>query len=197
MAEPQAYALDAAYDRASANPDTLAPPFVDMVTGEVIIPAATADGHSVGSATLAGTAYLGLGSTDWTLPGSYTGPDGDEDDAAGQAGSPEAYSFTPVVRDVATSYARLRTIIREVLTATPAQLPDADKIVGGGISPDRNQVMFTVTAVSPALRQALAQRYGTNSVVLVLNPAAASARQSQPSTAGRAGEPRRRWHARQ
>jgi hypothetical protein len=53
----------------------LADPYVDMVSGQVIVPAATADGRPIGSGILSGTAYLGYGETDWTIPGDYT--DGD------------------------------------------------------------------------------------------------------------------------
>ncbi|MEV4378945.1 DNRLRE domain-containing protein [Streptosporangium sp. NPDC049644] len=185
MAEPQAHALSDAFERARANPDALADPYVDMVTGQVIIPAATADGRSIGSAPVVGTAYLGLGSIDWTLPGSYTDGDLDED-AEGQPGLPEDYNFSPAVRDVGTSYARFRTILREVLSLTPAQLPGADKIVDGWLSAERNRAIFTVTAVSPELRLALAQRYGTDSVVLSLAPNASQQR-SQPRSSTAVG----------
>jgi hypothetical protein len=124
MAEPQAHALSAAFDRVVANADKLADPYVDMVSGQVIVPAATAEGRPIGSGTLSGTAYLGYGETDWTIPGDYTDEDGE-----GPPGPTEPYNFTPQVPDVTASYGRHVTIIREVLRLTSAQLPGADAII--------------------------------------------------------------------
>ncbi|QYC40389.1 tRNA3(Ser)-specific nuclease WapA precursor [Nonomuraea coxensis DSM 45129] len=173
MAEPQAHALSAAYDRVKANADKLADPYVDMVTGQVIVPAATADGHTVGSAVLSGTAYLGYGGTDWTLPGEYTDGDTDEDEE-GPPGPTEPYNFTPQVPDVTTSYGRNAAIAREVLQLTSAQLPGADALVSARPWAERNKVLITANAVSPELRLALAQRYGVDSVVIRLKPDATS-----------------------
>ncbi|GAA3673129.1 hypothetical protein GCM10022224_041750 [Nonomuraea antimicrobica] len=169
MAEAQAHALSNAYDRVETNGSALADPYVDMVSGQIIVPAATADGHAIGSAPLAGTAYLGLGGVDWTLPGEYTGDDSDED-AEGIAGPSEDYTFTPRISDVTNSYTTLSTITQEVVTLDTTQLPGADAIVAAGAWPERNQVLITANAVSSEMRQALAQRYGTNSIVIWLNP---------------------------
>ncbi|MEV0590661.1 DNRLRE domain-containing protein [Nonomuraea cavernae] len=172
MAEPQAHALSAAFDRVVANADKLADPYVDMVSGQVIVPAATADGHAVGSALLSGTAYLGYGGTDWTIPGEYTDGDTDED-GEGPPGPTESYNFTPQVPDVTASHGQQVTIIREVLQLTSAQLPGADAIISARPWPERNKVLITANAVSPELRLALAQRYGVNNVVIRLKPDAA------------------------
>ncbi|GAA3413776.1 hypothetical protein GCM10018952_31700 [Streptosporangium vulgare] len=169
MAEPQAHALSAAQDRVEANSDALATPYVDMVSGQVIVPAATTGGRTIGSALLAGTSHLGLAGTDWTVPGTYTGDDTDED-LEGPAGQTENYSFAPQVPDVSVSSARLSSIVSEVLHADASQLPGAESIVSGRAWPERNQVLFTANAVSSEMRLALAQRYGTNTVVIRLDP---------------------------
>ncbi|GGP00984.1 hypothetical protein GCM10012278_03040 [Nonomuraea glycinis] len=174
MAEPLAHALSGAHDRVEANFDVLATPYVDMVTGQVIVPAATADGRAIGSVALAGTAYLGLTGTDWTVPGTYEGDDTDEHSEV-PAGETEDFTFAPQVPDVTRSSARLFAVIREVLDADISQLPGADRIVSGRVWPERNQVLLTANAVSPEMRLALAQRYGTNTLVIRLDPDAVRA----------------------
>ncbi|MBB4942786.1 hypothetical protein FHR32_007186 [Streptosporangium album] len=169
MAEGQAHALSSAYDRVETNGDALAPPYVDMVTGNVIVPAATVDGRAVASTSLTGTAYLGLGGVDWTLPGTYTGADTDED-AEAPAGPSEEYNFTPQVPDVVNSYSKLSTIASEIPTLDPSQMPGVGGVVESRPWPERNQVLLTANAVTPELRLALAQRYGTNTVTIWLNP---------------------------
>ncbi|WP_157383411.1 DNRLRE domain-containing protein [Nonomuraea coxensis] len=169
LAEPQAHALSSAIDRAEANGDALAKPYVDMVSGQVIVPAASADGHTIGSAPLTGTAYLGLGGVDWTIPGDFTDGDTDED-SDGVVDPGESYTFTPQVPDAATSYSRQTAIAREIMNLTSAELPGADHLVEARIWAERNQVLIKTNAVSSELRLALAQRYGTNAVVLHLDP---------------------------
>jgi hypothetical protein len=168
MAEPQAHALSSAIDRAEANADALANPYVDMVSGQVVAPAATVDGHTIASAPLTGTAYLDLGSTDWTIPGEYTDGDTDED-SEGVMGPGEAYAFTPQVPDTSISYSRQTSIAREIMNQNSAQLPGADNVVAARIWAERGQVLVTANAVTPELRLALAQRYGTNAVVIRLD----------------------------
>ncbi|GAA3711246.1 hypothetical protein GCM10022224_090940 [Nonomuraea antimicrobica] len=171
MAEAQAHALSAAYDRAEAHGNDLAPPYVDMVTGNVIVPAASEAGQQTASEILAGTAYLGLGNIDWTVPGTYEGDDIDED-VEPPAGPTEEYSFNPQVADVGNSYGRLTSIAREIFTLNTSQLPGVGGIVSAAPWPERNKVLLTANAVTPELRLALAQRYGTNSMVIWLKPGA-------------------------
>ncbi|MFI9433084.1 MULTISPECIES: DNRLRE domain-containing protein [Streptosporangium] len=169
VAEAQAHALSSAYDRAEAHPDALAPPHLDMVSGQVIAPAATVEGRDLGSAALTGAAYLSNGATDWTTPGEYTGADTDPD-PEGPAGTTENYTFTPQVLDVANSTNRLTAIADEVLDLDTTQLPGANSLFAARPWPERNQVLLQAKAVTPELRLALAQRYGTNTIAIWLRP---------------------------
>ncbi len=169
MAESQAHALSSAIDRAEANPEELANPYVDMVSGQVIVPAATANGHSIGSTPLTGTAYLELGGVDWTLPGEYIDGDTDED-SEGVIGPSEPYNFTPQVPNSTISYARQTSVAREIMNLNSTQLPNADNVIAARIWAERGQVLVTANAVTPELRLALAQRYGVDSVVIRLDP---------------------------
>ncbi|GAA3664795.1 hypothetical protein GCM10022224_031230 [Nonomuraea antimicrobica] len=166
-AEAQAHALSSAQDRVEAHPDDLAPPYLDMVSGQVLVPAATAEGRTIGSQTLAGTAFLSNGLTDWTAPGEYTGDDTDED-WEGPADTTENYSFLPQSPDKPYSVNRLEAISEEVLTLSAEQLPGADALMGTRVWPERNQVIIQASAVTPELRLALAQRYGTQAVSIWL-----------------------------
>ncbi|MEW1845929.1 DNRLRE domain-containing protein [Nonomuraea angiospora] len=168
-AEAQAHALDLAEDRVSANSSTLAPPYLDMVSGQIRIPAATAEGRDIGSASLAGTAYLSAGLVDWTLPGAYEGDEIGED-GDGPAGLTEDYSFSPQTPDAVNSSSRLNAIADEVLTLDAAQLPGSDAIFAARVWPERNQVIVRASAVTPELRQALAARYGATTVSVWLSP---------------------------
>lgn len=168
-AEAQAHALGSAEDRVHANSATLAPPYLDMVSGQIIIPAATAEGHAPGSAALTGTAYLSGGFADWTVPGEY---DGNEPgvDGEGPAGLTEKYTFFPQTPDVANSSSRLTAVADEVLTLDATQLPGAAGIIAARVWPERNQVLIRASVVTPELRQALASRYGVSTVAIWLDP---------------------------
>ncbi|MEV0632137.1 DNRLRE domain-containing protein [Nonomuraea wenchangensis] len=168
-AEAQAHALGLAEDRVSGNSSTLAPPYLDMISGQIIIPAAAAEGRDIGSAALAGTAYLSGGLVDWTLPGAYEGDEIGED-GDGPAGLTEDYTFTPQTPDAVNSSSRLNTIADEVLTLDAAQLPGSDAIFAARVWPERNQVIVRASAVTSELRQALAARYGTTTVSVWLSP---------------------------
>ncbi|MEU8201160.1 DNRLRE domain-containing protein [Streptosporangium sp. NPDC049046] len=174
MAEPLAHALSGAHDRVEANSGALATPYADMVTGQVIVPAATTDGRAIGSAALTGTAYLDLRGTDWTVPGTYEGDDTNEDSEV-PVGEAEDYTFAPQVPDVTRSSAQLSTIVSEILEADTSQVPGADRIVSASVWPEHNQVLLTANTVSTEMRLALAQRYGTNTVVIRLDPNAVHA----------------------
>ncbi|MEU7990601.1 DNRLRE domain-containing protein [Streptosporangium canum] len=171
MAEAQAHALSSAQDRVDTYPAALAPPHLDMVTGQIIVPAATAEGRDLGSAVLNGTAYLSNGATDWTISDARTGT-GDYQDGEGLAGETETYSFSPQIPDATNSAERLNTIADEVLSLDATQLPGADKLLAARVWPQRNQVLLQATAVTPELRLALAQRYGTNTTAIWLRPGA-------------------------
>ncbi|MEU4550385.1 DNRLRE domain-containing protein [Nonomuraea dietziae] len=170
-AESQAHALGSARDRVTANTTVLAPPYLDMVTGQIIVPAAAAEGRDLGAAPLIGTAYLSNGLTDWTAPGEYSGADAN-DDGEGPASLTEEYDFSPNVPDVANSASRLDSIVEEVLDLDTNQLPGADGLIAARVWPERNQVLVQASAASPELRQALATRYGVNTVAIWLSPSA-------------------------
>ncbi|GAA2873676.1 hypothetical protein GCM10010517_34240 [Streptosporangium fragile] len=71
------------------------------------------------------------------------------------------------------SYSRLSTIASETLTLDASQVPGIGGVVETRPWPGRNQVLLTANAVTPEPRLALAQRYGTNTVTIRLNPDAA------------------------
>lgn len=173
-AEAQAHALSAAQDRVDANPALLAPPYLDMVSGHIIVPQASADGHNLASAPLTGTAYISNGLADWTIPGEYSGDDSVEE-GEGPAPVTEDYDFSPETPDAGNSSASLTAIADEVLDLASTQLPDADKLIAAGVSPERNQVIVQATAVTSGLRSALAQRYGVDNIAIWLRPGASRA----------------------
>ncbi|MFI7143449.1 hypothetical protein ACIBO2_00925 [Nonomuraea sp. NPDC050022] len=183
MAEAQAHALSVAQDRVDANPAALGAPSLDMVSGQVTVPAATADGRDIGRAPLSGTAYLANGATDWSVAGEYVGEVG-EDDGDGPANLSEPFTFSPTTPDVANSAARLTEIVDEVLGLTTEQMPSADLLVSAFIWPERNLVVLQAPSVTPELRQALAARYGLNAVAIWLQP---SARQPAADVLTRSG----------
>ncbi|MET9344597.1 DNRLRE domain-containing protein [Nonomuraea sp. NPDC003804] len=159
------HALNGAYDRAQANAATLAPPYFDPATGKVVAPATPA-GKDIAGRLLTGTATAN-GDADETIPG-VPAPD---ESAVAQARlvAPEetAYSITPTVVEVANSYQALNTVVDEVLDLDDT-IPAGTKLFATHIWPERNLVVVQSTDASPALRKALADRYGTYNVAIWL-----------------------------
>ncbi len=167
LAESQAHALDVADTRVEANASTLAPPLVDMVTGEVVTPALTPEGRDVASPPLVGTAYLSNGGAEWSYASEFEGAEETDEDGDGVAGISEPFTLNPRVPMVVNSAQRLKAIAGEILTLD-GQIPGADKLIESTIWPERNQVMVQASEVTPELRLGLAQRYGTTTVSIWL-----------------------------
>ncbi|MEV0345317.1 DNRLRE domain-containing protein [Nonomuraea sp. NPDC050680] len=169
MAEAQAHALDVADTRVASYSSALAPPLVDMVTGEVITPATTAEGTGVATPALAGTAYLNNGGAEWSGEGEFEGALESDEDGDGVPAVGEPFTFNPRVPMVTNSAARLNSISTEILRLDP-EIPGADKLIAASIWEERNQVMVQASEVTPELRLGLAQRYGATTVSIWLRP---------------------------
>ncbi|AQZ69444.1 hypothetical protein BKM31_55355 [[Actinomadura] parvosata subsp. kistnae] len=169
MAEAQAHALDVADARVEAASSVLAPPVVDMVTGEVVTPAVTAEGQGTASQPLVGAAYLSNGGAEWSYGGGYDGADETDEDGDGAPGVSEPFNLSPRSPLVTNSAARLQGIADEILNLD-AQIPGADKLIASSIWEARNQVMVQASEVTPELRLGLAQRYGATTVSIWLRP---------------------------
>ncbi|WP_433511906.1 DNRLRE domain-containing protein [Nonomuraea sp. CA-143628] len=169
IAEAQAHALDVADTRVEAGSDALAPPLVDMVTGEVVTPAVTTGGRDAASQPLIGTAYLSNGGAEWSYDSGYDGADETDEDGDGVQGVTEPFTLNSRVPMVSNSSARLKTIASEILTLD-GQIPGADKLIESSIWAARNQVMVQASEVTPELRLGLAQRYGATTVSIWLRP---------------------------
>lgn len=172
MAEAQAHALSSAQDRVEANGADLAPPYLDMVSGQVVIPPATGAGRTTATQPLTGTAILNYGTIDWTTPGEFGGVAESDEDGNGPAPITEDYTFAPQVPVTNASYseATLTNIAHEVLSLDESQLPGVSGLFSASVWPERNQVILSARAVTSQLRSALAQRYGTNAVTIWLRP---------------------------
>ncbi|MEV6153006.1 DNRLRE domain-containing protein [Nonomuraea sp. NPDC052129] len=171
MSSTLGHALDAAEDRADANSSALGVPLVDMATGAVHIPAVTPEGQTIAAQAISGTAYNYDAGVDLTLPGGVTDSNEADTDGDGIPGAAENYAFNPSVETVPNSSAKLNAIADEILNID-GQIADGDKLLESSIWPARNQVMVEASEVSPALRLALAQRYGTTTVSIWLRPGA-------------------------
>ncbi|SDI57892.1 hypothetical protein SAMN05421505_1754 [Sinosporangium album] len=169
MAEAQAHALDVADERVAAHSTALGPPMLDMVTGEVVTPAVTPEGQAVATPALTGTAYLSNGGADWSQADEFEGSQESGADGTGASGVTQPFTLSPRVPIVSNSSSRLTTIAGEIL-GLDAEIPGVDKIIESTVWAERNQVMVQASAVTPALRLALAQRYGTTTVAIWLRP---------------------------
>lgn len=155
--------------RVASYSSALAPPMLNMVTGEVVTPATTPEGSDVASQPLSGTAYLSNGGAEWSQADDFEGALESDADGDGVPGVSEPFTFSPRVPTVTNSASRLNAIAREILTLD-AEIPGSDKLMQSTVWAERNQVMVQASEITPALRLALAQRYGTTTVTIWLRP---------------------------
>ncbi|MFI6536444.1 hypothetical protein ACIBHY_28615 [Nonomuraea sp. NPDC050547] len=201
-----ASALREAEARALNNPAAYAQPYVDQagtVHVPVADPAAQAEAGQAIPVPPAGQAPDD-GTDDMS---AVPPPDTTDKDIAPPATPPQSASaplppkdpkrsaitgpmewIDPATRVVPYSWHRLEEIADEVLTLTPDVLPDADKVQSSTIDPETNRVVVETTAATDALRNALAVRYGTGAVALLVIPDLglpdATGRQNDTSSGG-------------
>ncbi|WP_283134945.1 trypsin-like serine protease [Rhizohabitans arisaemae] len=179
------YALEKVEERALANPDVYAAPYV--TGGQLYSPVVnaaeqpTAETLSVpppppvpdnGTDDLAAVPAPDEGDKPADPPpAAATAP---EPEAPGSQAAPQAapprvnlWIEAPLVQH---SLTRLEEIKDEVLELTPAVLPGADKLFSATIQPELNRVLVEATEAPEALRTALAVRYGTGAVAVLLVP---------------------------
>lgn len=73
-------------------------------------------------------------------------------------------------QQVANSRATLVRIQHEAIGLTPAELPGSEMVYGTFVQEEKNRVVVEAKAVTPALRKALADRYGVSRVAIHLTP---------------------------
>jgi hypothetical protein len=162
------HALNGADDRAQSNATTLAPPYFDPVSGQVVAPATPA-GRDTASQVLNGIA-LDNGDADETLAIGFENEDSPTAVASAVPAMQTPYSITPRYAEVANSYQALNTITDQVLDLD-ATIPAGTALFATQVWPQRNLVVVQSTDASPGLRRALADRYGTHNVAIWLRSA--------------------------
>ncbi|GGN40011.1 hypothetical protein GCM10011578_087130 [Streptomyces fuscichromogenes] len=177
LAEPdtaESYALDAAEERAEADPDDLAPPYLDSDTGEIVAPVTDPAAKSEATAAITLTGIpVDQGSADGTPEGdpdtgveAPAGEDGVADTAATQN-----TTITPVTEEVEHSQAELQSITDEVLLLTEDEVPGASDLVTAAVDAETNRVVVEVPADNAEVADALGTRYGTDTVAVRVAPA--------------------------
>ncbi|WP_283134949.1 S1 family peptidase [Rhizohabitans arisaemae] len=83
----------------------------------------------------------------------------------------ETTSMDIQVPIVKYSWNRLEAIKDEVLGLTPDVLPGVDHLINAMVQPERNRVVVEANAAPDALRTALATRYGSDAVAILLTDA--------------------------
>ncbi|MGC9665458.1 S1 family peptidase [Planosporangium sp. 12N6] len=73
-------------------------------------------------------------------------------------------------RQVANSHATLTRIQHEAIGLSPTELPGSDTVYGTFVQEEKNRVVVEAKTVTPALRKALADRYGVSRVAIHLTP---------------------------
>lgn len=159
------HALNGADDRAQANAITLAPPYFDPASGQVVAPATLA-GKDTASQVLSGIA-LDNGDADETLAIGFENEDSPAARTSAVATAETPYSITPRYVEVANSYQALNAITDQVLDLGTT-IPAGTELFATQIWPERNLVVVQSTDASLGLRKALADRYGTYNVAIWL-----------------------------
>ncbi|MET7338880.1 DNRLRE domain-containing protein [Nonomuraea sp. NPDC005650] len=159
------HALNGADDRAQTNTTTLAPPYFEPASGQVVAPATLA-GKDTASQVLSGIA-LDNGDADETLAIGFESEDSPAARTSAVATAETPYTVTPRYVEVANSYQALNTITDQVLDLD-ATIPAGTALFATQIWPERNLVVVQSTDASPGLRKALADRYGTYNVAIWL-----------------------------
>ncbi|MFI6394942.1 hypothetical protein [Nonomuraea sp. NPDC050540] len=181
----QTYALREAEARALGNPAVYAQPYVDR-TGALYIPVVTAQaqGEAVQPIAVPPASQAPEEGTDdpsavppphaehpkdGAQPLGTTVDEPPKDPAQPRALVAEgALEWIPKTTVVSHTWARLQDISDEIVELAPAELPDADKIHSAGLDPESGRVIVETTAATGALRTALAARYGSDVVALLV-----------------------------
>jgi hypothetical protein len=159
-------ALELAIQLSEQNPDQLAYPWIDASTGQVVV-AATSTGLQRAQQFAASTVTIAV-----PRPANGT-----QTDTPAQIDSPAE----PIPRSIWNvqvrpfARARLEQIKDEAIDLSTADLPDANLISMTEPDPARNRVIITVGALSDALLNALAARYGTDAIAIRVDPTVAEA----------------------
>lgn len=169
----QSYALEAAQDRAEASPDTLAPPYLDQETAQIIAPVT----DSVAKADA--TAPITLKD----VPVDQGGVDGSVDDAAevsdgtttteDDVAAPVATTDATVVPDtevVHHSQAELDSVADEVLLLSENEFPGASALTTAEVDAETNKVVVGIPAADDDLADLLGRRYGNDIVTVRVDP---------------------------
>ncbi|WP_283134946.1 S1 family peptidase [Rhizohabitans arisaemae] len=183
--------LDRAEDRALASPDVYATPYVEY--GQLVAPVVNPARQLEASVLMVPRVLPPVpddGTDDESAvppPDELEKPADPPPAAAGLSASeaktsPEAKASpssasegelvaeivdAPVVR---YSLTRLEEIKDEVLELAPEVLPGADKLISAAVHAERNRVVVEATEAPDALRTALAVRYGSDAVTILLVP---------------------------
>ncbi|MFK0285618.1 DNRLRE domain-containing protein [Streptomyces sp. NPDC090499] len=172
----QSAALDSAQDRADASPDTLAPPYLDQDTGDIVAPVTTAGAMSTAVAPIEITDIpADLGTDDDSVPDSAEDADGStttEDGIADAVTTTDA-TVTPDSEIVTHSQSELDSVADEILTLD--DVSGATAMDTAWVDAQRNRVVVTVPAKDDALADQLGERYGTETVAVEVNPGSGTA----------------------
>lgn len=141
-------AVSFAYELAEANPDAFGYPTVDFAKNEVVLRIVRPQGEAIARGWMASGAEIVYPKATRSLPRPAV-----------------PVRFEPATR----SFAQLEQIKHDV-GPNLAALPDADAINGSGGDRMRNTARYTVDRESDALLHALAQRYGTDALVVQVDP---------------------------
>lgn len=176
MTEPttvQSYALEAAEERAEVSADTLAPPYLDQDTGDIVAPVAETDAKDDATAAISLTDVpVDLGTGDGSTEDTAEAADGTtttEDDVAGTVATTDA-TVTPVTEVVAHSQAELDSVADEILYLDEDDITGATALASARVDAETNKVVVEIAAEDDGLADRLGQRYGNDMITVRVNP---------------------------
>ncbi|MDX3615694.1 DNRLRE domain-containing protein [Streptomyces europaeiscabiei] len=176
MTEPttvQSYALEAAEERAEVSADTLAPPYLDQDTGDIVAPVAEIDAKDDATAAISLTDVpVDLGTGDGSTEDTAEAADGTtttEDDVAGTVATTDA-TVTPVTEVVAHSQAELDSVADEILYLDEDDITGATALASARVDAETNKVVVEIAAEDDGLADRLGQRYGNDMITVRVNP---------------------------
>ncbi|MFD9604966.1 DNRLRE domain-containing protein [Streptomyces sp. NPDC059970] len=169
----ESYALDVAEQRAEADPDTFAPPYLDQETRKIMLPVTDTSAKSEATKDIVLTGIpVDQGNDDGSVAGD---PDTDDtaptdEDGIADPVATQDRTIVPVSKEVDHSQSELQSIADEVLLLTDSELSGASTLATAGVDAETNRVVVEVPENDVTLADALGRRYGPDSIAIQLAP---------------------------